>query len=123
MNWRQFKEQPEGVKGLKGFKGGEVEGLKPLRPLKPAEVEIKRNPPANEEELLDMVRVAYAELDALRDWTGWRKSLTEEQRRRIVAIETRIDATYAALDRKTLTMTLSDYKAAHVTVTANTANF
>lgn len=67
---------------------------------------------ATEEELMEMIRNTYAELDSLRDWTGWRKSLTGEQQRHLVGIETRIDATYAAFDRKALTMALSDYRAA-----------
>ena len=65
---------------------------------------------ATEEELMQMIRDAYTELDTLRDWTGWRQSLTTEQRRHIVAVETRIDTTYGSLDREGLAETLNMYR-------------
>lgn len=63
-----------------------------------------------EEGLMQLVRDTYAELDKLRDWTGYRAAMTEEQRQRVTEVEARIDLTYGALDREGLAAALADYR-------------
>jgi hypothetical protein len=73
-------------------------------------------PAATEESLMQMVRDASADLDALRDWTDWRKALTPDRRQRLKEIESRIDSTYAELDRPGLSAALTEFRTLCLTV-------
>lgn len=64
---------------------------------------------STEEELMDMIRHADVELNRVRDWTGWRQSLSVSELKRIREVEGLVDSTFGALDRQGLAQALADY--------------
>lgn len=67
-------------------------------------------PATTEESLMQVVTDAFTELDALRDWSGWLKTLPPERRQQLKEIERRIDSTFGELDRPGLSASLTEYK-------------
>ena len=110
MNWRNFKTDSEGFKGSKGFKPPEPPPIKPLKPLKPTEGILKNDDPAPPD-LFTLIGETLAEIDRRgRHWTSWRKSLTQEQRQRLKALEREIDRAALAEDRRRLESALEAYR-------------
>lgn len=67
--------------------------------------------PATPEELHLLLGRTLGEIDrGGRPWDGWRRSLTEEQRQQLRAVETRIDVSVLSLDRPGLVAALDEYK-------------
>jgi hypothetical protein len=59
-----------------------------------------------------LIADTLAQIDQARpDWSGWRESLTPEQRKQGQQIEARIDTATLAGDRPALLQALSDYRA------------
>lgn len=67
-------------------------------------------PAVTEESLIQVVTNTFAELDALRDWSGWLKTLPSERRQQLKEIERRIDSTFGELDRPGLEAALTEYR-------------
>lgn len=110
MNWRNFKTDSEGFKGFKGFKPPEPPPIKPLKHLKPADGILKTDEPAPPD-LHRLIGETIAEIDRRgRPWTGWRKSLTPEQRDRLRDLEADIDRAALAGDRRRLERALVNFK-------------
>ena len=58
-----------------------------------------------------LIGETLAEIDRQgRPWTGWRKSLTQEQRQRLKALEQEIDRAALAEDRRRLESALEAYR-------------
>lgn len=111
MSWRDFKTQSDGIKVVKVGKPPEPPPFTTLNTLIPPEGILKTDEPATPGDLHRLIGETLAEIDRRgRPWTGWRKSLTEEQRETLLAIEKEIDAATLEGDRQRLMTALEAYR-------------
>lgn len=113
MNWRQFKQQPEGFKGLKGFKPPEDTPLKPLKPLKPAEGDLKiAAPDTARPHLRRRVDEALAEVDRMgRPWPlRFLADLPAEDRQRLRELEAAVDQAALSGDEAVTDTLLTEWR-------------
>lgn len=114
MSWRDFKTQSDGIKVVKVGKPPEPPPFTTLNTLIPPEEILKTDEPATPD-LHRLIGETLAEIDrAGRPWTGWRRSLTDEQKKRLKDLEREIDQACLAGDRDGLTEALNQYAVATV---------
>ena len=121
MSWRDFKTQSDGIKVIKVGKPPEPPPFTTLNTLIPPEEILKTDEPAPD--LFTLIGETLAEIDrAGRPWTGWRKSLTQEQWDRLKALECEIDTACLADDRAGVLAGLERYRQLTITHKENQPN-